>query len=39
MTSTLFGIMYVLFDGAASLTKYLIEQEIPKPTTASAFNY
>ena len=25
--------------GAASLTKYLIEQEISKPTTASAFNY
>ena len=35
----IFGIMYGLFDGAASLTKYLIEQEISKPTTASAFNY
>ena len=39
VASTYFGIMYGLFDGAASLTKYLIEQEISKPTTASAFNY
>ena len=39
VSSTLFSIMYGLFDGAASLTKYLIEQEISKPTTASAFNY
>lgn len=39
VSSTLFGIMYGSFDGAASLTKYLIEQEISKPTTASAFNY
>jgi hypothetical protein len=39
MTSTLFGIMYGLFDGAAYLTKYLIEQEVSKPITASAFNY
>ena len=39
VSSTLFGTMYGLFEGAASLTKYLIEQEISKPTTASAFNY
>ena len=39
VSSTFFGIMYGLLDGAASLTKYLIKQEISKPTTASAFNY
>ena len=39
VSSTFFGIMYGLFDGAASLTKYLIKHEISKPTTASAFNY
>ena len=39
VSSTLFSIMYGLFDGTASLTKYLIEQEISKQTTASAFNY
>ena len=39
VASTYFGVLYGLFDGAASLTKYLIEQEISKPTTASAFNY
>ena len=39
VASTYFGILYGLFDDAASLTKYLIEQEISKPTTASAFNY
>ena len=37
--STFLGIMHGLFDVAASLTKYLIEQEISKTTTASAFNY
>lgn len=35
IASTGFGIMYGLLDGAASLTKYVIETTLFKPTTDS----
>jgi hypothetical protein len=34
--SVIFGVMYGLVDGAASLTKYAIKSKMFKPTTAAS---